>query len=149
MTTHKELLEEFKKMEQDQIKCVDNNPNDYKAEIYLSDLKRYVQQLQFAHNSMEEPKQLVYENIDYRSRGDNHSEVNKTPIFRGCSKCAEAFHWKKRQENSGYMKQEGLYYSMGEDEGQELNKKIVVYAERTYSESQQDDECIINSEWLD
>lgn len=149
MFTNEQLIEQFQEMMKYQLEAIKTYPNDYKVEMTLSEIERHLQQIQHAHNSMEEPKTLVFENIDYRSRGDNHSEVYKTPIFKGCSNCAEALHWMLRQRNSGFNKQEGLYYSVSKDEGQELDKKIIIYPERTYSESMQDDELIINPEYYD
>ena len=93
---------------------------------------------------------LVFEHSDYRSMGDNHTEISMTPIFRCCENCVESVAWWLREENSGFMKRKETYYSIGEDkEGRELGKKIVTQAGRSYADSMQDDELIINSEYYD
>jgi hypothetical protein len=149
MYTREELIKQFEEIEKHQREAVTTYPNDYKIEIRLSQVEQHLQQIRHAHNSMETPKTLVFENTDYRSMGDNHSEVFRVPIFRCCSKCAEALHWLLIQRNSGFSKQEGLYYSVSPDQGQELNEKIIIYKGRSYEESMQDDELIINPEYYD
>ena len=116
---------------------------------HLSEVKRYLQQMENAHNLTGSPKMLVYEHSDYRSMGDNHTEISMTPMFRCCQNCVQSVAWWLREENSGFMKRKETYYSVGEDKDIELGRKIVTQASRSYASSMQDDELIINPEFYD
>ncbi len=149
MYVREEIMKQLEERIISQREIVSNRPNDIIAYKHLSDVKRYSQQMINAHNLIGDTIMIVYEHSDYRVLGNNHTEISMTPIFRCCKQCAESVKWWLREENSGFMKRKEIYYSMGEDRDIEIGKKIVTQAERSYASSMQDDELIINSEYLD
>lgn len=149
MYVREEILRQLNERLVNQREIVNNRPQDMTAFKHLSEVKIYLQQMTNAHNLTGSRKMLVYEHSDYRSMGDNHTEISKTPIFRCCNNCVESVHWWMREENSGYMKRKETYYSIGEDRDIEIGKKIVTQAGRSYASSMQDDELIINPEFYD
>ncbi len=148
MYNRNELLKQLEERRVSQSEIYNKNPNDKVAYRHLIDVKNHIQSMN-GHMITDNKQFLVYTHEDYRSSGNNHSEVNKTPIFKCCKYCVEALLFWLKDSNSGYMKVQGIYYSIGEDKGQELNKKIIVFEGRTYNESMLDDEITINSEFYD
>lgn len=149
MITRKQLLERLKEIEKDQSKAVEKaSQYDRTAQNTLMYVRGHIEDMAndcFCEKEEKEQTHYLFHNIDYRTTGDNHSEVNKTPVFKGCRTCCGAIQWLQRLNG----RQRGEYHSIGKiEEGQQLNKKIVVYAGRTFKESQMDDELIINSEYL-
>lgn len=145
MYNRNELLEQFEERFLSQSIIVNNKPHDHIAYQYLSEIKRHIKGIKFTHIESKN-KYLVYENIDYRVIGDDHSEVTKTPVFRCCNSCCQALQFLLRE---GIERNSGTYYSLGNDVGQELNKKIVVYSGRTLAESMDSDEMRVDSSYLD
>lgn len=144
MYNRKELLEQFEERFLNQSTIVNNKPQDHIAYQYLSEIKKHIKGIKFTHIESKN-KFLVYENIDYRIMGDDHSEVSKTPIFRCCNSCCQALQFLLRER---IERNSSTYYSLGNDVGQKLNEKIVVYAGRTLMDSMDSDEMRINNEWL-
>jgi hypothetical protein len=150
MYNRDELLKQLEERRVSQTEIYNSNPNDRVSYQHLVDVKKHIQGLTFAHSLSDIPKFVVYQHEDYRSSGNNHSEVNKTPIFECCNACSEALLFWMRDQNSGYMKLQGIYYSIGISKSEELNKKIIVYEGRTYNQSMLDDEITIHGiEFLD
>lgn len=146
MYTRKELLSQLRERLANQIKIVNKRPNDNVAYQHLSDVRRHIQSIVNTHFLTKNESYLLFENNDYRVSGDDHSEVSKIPIFRCCQGCCQALQfWIKEQTG----KLSGIYYSIGNDKGEELNKKIVVYAGRTLAQSMDSDEMRVNNEWLE
>ena len=149
MYSREELLKQLTERQGYQIDICNKRPHDYVALKHLDEVNRHIQQVTHTHD-IDRQKFLVFENEDYRSLGDNHSEVSKTPIFRCCRNCVESLAWWLRDQNSGMMKRKETYYSVGEDDNiREIGKKIIIMAGRSYADSMQDDELRINSEYLD
>ncbi len=148
MYNRNELLKQLEERRVSQTEIYNSNPNDMVAYRHLQDVKEAIQNMS-AHIITNNDQYVVYTHEDYRSSGNNHSEVNKTPIFECCEYCCNAFHFWMKDNNSGFMKVQGIYYSMGISKGEELNKKIIVYEGRTYNQSMLDDELIIDGSFLD
>lgn len=145
MYGREELLNELTERKVYQEEYLSTNPNDRIARNHLESVERYLSKL---NNHEEEPEQkfLVFQNDDNRRMGDDWSEVSKTPIFRCCRPCAETLQFWLRDKMRDLK---SVYYSIGEDKGQKLNEKIVVYPARTMREAYDSDEMRINSEWLE
>jgi len=149
MYSRDELLKLLEERRVSQTEIYNSIPNDMVAYQHLVDVKKHIQLIANAHN-LDKEQFLVFENTDYRSLGNDHSEVSKTPIFRCCENCVQSLAWWLREENSGFMKRKEIYYSIGlDDNNRELDKKIVVMAGRSMAESMDSDEMRINGEWLD
>lgn len=149
MYNRSELLKLLEERRVSQTEIYNSNPNDIVSYRHLEDVKKAIQNM-VAHIITDNKKYVVYRHEDYRSSGNNHSEVNKTPIFECCEHCCNALHFWVKDGNSGFMKVQGIYYSMGLNKNEELNKKIIVYEGRTYNQSMLDDEITIHGiEFLD
>jgi hypothetical protein len=147
MLTRNKLLEQLRERKTNQSKIVYKRPNDRIAYEHLRTVTEHIEQMEKSHTNKSD-KYLLFRNIDFRSQGDDHSAVHKTPTFRCCEVCVQAMLFWLKENNSGYMKLDGLYYSMGEDKGEKLNKRIVVYPARSIAQSMDSDEMRINNEWL-
>jgi len=130
MYEREELLEQLEERRTYQAEIVNRRPNDMIAFNHLSELRRHIKAMIDTH-SLTNNKFLVFENIDYRSQSDDHSEVSKTPVFRCCQACCSALQFWMKDNTE---KSSGTYYSMGNDNGEELGKKIIVYAGRTLAQ---------------
>ena len=86
MYVREEILKQLNERVVNQREIVSNRPQDMIAYKHLSEVKRYLQQMENAHNLTGSPKMLVYEHSDYRSMGDNHTEISMTPMFRCCQR---------------------------------------------------------------
>lgn len=148
MYTREELLIKLKDFEKNQIKLVVKKSHDNSAYRYLIEIKRHIQGMEYTHIILHQDQHLVYENTDYRTMGNDHSEVSKTPIFKCCRSCCNALLFIIRI-TTRFDGNKGTYYSLGRDKGQELNKKIIIYAERPIKQSLDSDEMRINPEYLD
>lgn len=146
MYNREELLKQLEERRVSQTEIYNSNPNDMVAYKHLVDVKKAIQNM-VAHSITDNEKFVVYQHEDYRSSGNNHSEINKTPIFECCTYCVVSMHFWLKDQNSGYMKIQGMYFSIGISKGEELNKKIIVYEGRSYNQSMLDDELIVNSEF--
>ncbi len=147
MYNRKELLEQLEERFKNQSEIINKNPNDMTAYQHLSDVRQHIIGVRQTHIESPKDKFVVFENIDYRSLGDDHSEISKIPIFKCCMSCCRALQfWLKDQQ--GYDRN-GIYHSIGEYKNEELNKKIVISPARTLSESMDSDEMRVNSEGLD
>lgn len=147
MYTRKQLLEELEERYDNQSKIVNERPNDIVAYRHLSQVRENINRMKDFHVENDKNDSfLVFQNEDYRLQGNDHSEVSRTPIFRCCNSCARALQfWLGDNIDRGM----GMYYSIGRDEGQEIDKKIVVYQARSLVQSMDSDEMRINNEWLD
>lgn len=123
----------------------ENNYNDRVAREHLERVERNLSKL---NNHQENgDKFLVFENNDNRRMGDDHSEVSKTPVFRCCRNCCDALQFWMREKMRDVR---SIFYSVGKDDGQKLNEKIVVYPARSFAESYDSDEQRISGgSWLE
>jgi hypothetical protein len=95
----------------------------------------------------------VSEHTDYRSQGNDHSEVYYTVEMICCEECTREWHKWLTKENRGFMRRDGIYYSQGAikhtPEITKIGQKITVHAGRSMASSLDSDEMRRNSEWLD